>query len=370
MPTGSQNTSQKGLNHMGKKSSNTVTSYTPTDEEKRLMQQASAYAEAVAPNALALNNIAAELLYGSYGTVQADFDQMNKEAQAEIAQAQQGITDLTQGNLPTAYTENIQNAINRGTENAVGTMVQSLADRGVLNSSVTNSALQGISNATANAMADAYNTNIATLANLYNAQIGNAAQNMTTSAAAQEYAQKPALSLWQASLGLNGANTSAITALSHTGDRTTTNPSSGLIGGVLTGAASSLFCFTGDTLIATPTGDKPIRHIKQGDIVLSVEDDGTLAPAEVLATMNPHDSETYTVLAGDCHVHTTLSQPLLLADGTMKLVQDLTIGDELARTGSVTGIVLSGKRKVYDLTVSGTNRYLANGFVAQGGDGT
>ena len=355
---------------MGKKSSNTVTSYTPTDEEKRLMQQAADYAEAVAPNALALNNIAAELLYGSYGTVQADFDQMNQQAQAEIAQAQQGITALTQGNLPTAYTENIQNAINRGVENSVGTMVQSLADRGVLNSSVTNTALQGISDSAANAMADAYNTNISTLANLYNAQISNAAQGMTVSGAAQELAQKPALALWQASTGLNNSNTSALTALSNQGDKTVSTPSSGLIGGVLTGAASGLFCFTGDTLIATPTGDKPIRHIKRGDTVLAVEEDGTLAPAEVLATMKPHDSETYTVLANGHHVHTTLSQPLLLADGTMKLAQDLTIGDELARTGNVTGIVHSGKRKVYDLTVSGTNRYLANGFVAQGGNGT
>ena len=355
---------------MGKKGNTTVHGYTPTAEEKRLMEQASAYAEAVAPNALALNNEAAKLLFGSYGTVQADFDKMNQEAQTAIAQAQQGIADLTQGNLPTAYTENIQNALNRGVQNSVGTTLQSLADRGVLNSSVTNTALQGITNATANAMADAYNQNIASLANLYNAQIDNAAQAMTTSAGAQELAQKPALALWQASTGLNNTTTSALTALSNRGERTSTTPSSGLLGGVLTGAASGLFCFTGDTLITTPPGDKPIRHIKRGDTVLTAEDDGTLAPAEVLACMPPHNSETYTVLAGGHHVHTTLSQPLLLADGTMKLVSDLTIGDDLARAGAVTGIIHSGKRKVYDLAVSGTNRYLANGFIAQGGDGT
>ncbi|MBQ2114567.1 MAG: hypothetical protein II195_05700, partial [Selenomonadales bacterium] len=140
---------------MGKKSSTTVHGYTPTAEEKRLMEQASAYAEAVAPNALALNNEAAKLLFGSYGTVQADFDQMNQQAQAEIAQAQAGIANLAQGNLPDAYRQNLEQALSRGVENSVGTMVRSLADRGVLNSSVTNSALQGISNATANAMADA-----------------------------------------------------------------------------------------------------------------------------------------------------------------------------------------------------------------------
>ncbi len=355
---------------MGKKSSTSVNSYIPTAEEKRLMEQASAYAEAVAPNALALNNEAAKLLFNSYGTVQADYDKMNSDAQNMIAQAQQGIADLAQGTLPDAYRQNIEQAINRGVQNSVGTMVQSLADRGVLNSSVTNTALQGISDATANAMADAYNANIGTLANLYNTQINNATQGMKVSGAAQELAQAPALSLWQASTGLNNTTTSALGALSNRGDRTETTPSSGLIGGVLTGAASGLFCFTGDTLISTPTGDRAIRHIKQGDTVLTAQDDGTLAPAEVLACMPPHDSETYTVLANGHHVHTTLSQPLLLADGTMKLVSDLTIGDTLARVGTVTGIVHSGRRKVYDLTTAGTNRYLANGFVAQGGDST
>ena len=355
---------------MGKKSTTSVQSYTPTAEEKRLMQQASDYAEAVAPNALALTNQAAKLLFGSYGTVQADFSQMNQTAQQEIAQAQQGIANLTQGNLPTAYTENMQNVLNRGVENSLGTALQSLADRGVLSSSVTNTALQGISDSAANAMADAYNTNIATLAGLYNNQIANAAAAMTTSGSAQQLAQAPALALWNASIGLNNTNTSALSALSNTGDSITTTPSSGLLGGVLTGAASGLFCFTGDTLIATPTGDKPIRHIKRRDTILAVENDGTLTPAEVLHIMEPHESETYTVLAGNHHVHTTLSQPLLLADGTMKLVGDLTIGDELARVGTITGIIHSGRRKVYDLTTGGTNRYLANGFVAQGGDST
>lgn len=352
---------------MGKKGTTTVQSYTPTEEEKRLMTQAAAYAEAVAPNALALNNEAAKLLYGSYGTVQADFDRMNTAAQQTIADAQQGLANLANGQLPTAYTDNMTTLINQGVQNTLGNALQGLADRGVLNSSVTQEALSGISADAANALAQSYQSNISNLASLYNQQITNTAAPMTTAASAQELAQNPALSLWQASTGLGGVTTSALSALGNRGDHTTTAPSSGLIGGVLTGAASGLFCFTGDTLIATPAGDRPIRRIKAGDTVLAVQDDGTLAPAQVLAAMQPHYSDTYTVIAGDHAVHTTLSQPLRCADGTDRTVADLTIGTELARTGTVTAIVHSGKRQVYDIKTSGTNHYLANNFIAKGG---
>lgn len=355
---------------MGKKGNTTVQSYTPTEEEKRLMEQASAYAEAVAPNALALNNEAAKLLFGSYGTVQADYDQMNTAAQQQIATAQQGLANLTGGQLPAAYQQNMENAISQGLQNTLGTTLQSLADRGVLNSSVTNTALQGISDSAANTLAAAYQSNLNNLASLYNQQISAASQPIALSAAAQEAAQNPALQLWQSSLGLNGATTGALSALGNQGTHTGTTytSSSGLLGGVLTGAAGSLFCFTGDTLVATPTGDRPIKRIKQGDLVLAVQEDGSTAPAKVLACLTPRYSEIYTVIAGENAVSTTLSQPLRLKDGTDRLVQDLTIGDELARVGRVTGIVHSGQRKVYDLKTEGTNYYLAGGFIAKGGD--
>ena len=51
---------------MGKKGgSTTVQSYKPTEQEIRLQKQAADYAEAVAPNALWLNNVAQGLLKAS-----------------------------------------------------------------------------------------------------------------------------------------------------------------------------------------------------------------------------------------------------------------------------------------------------------------
>ena len=52
---------------MGKKGgTTTVESYKPTAEEIRMQKQAADYADAVAPNALKLNDTAADLMFGSY----------------------------------------------------------------------------------------------------------------------------------------------------------------------------------------------------------------------------------------------------------------------------------------------------------------
>lgn len=353
---------------MGKKGSTTVQSYTPTAEEKQLMQQAVNYADAVSPNALALNNLAADLLYGSYGAVQADYGQMNNTAQNQIASAQQGLSSLAQGNLPTAYTDNLQSALNRSLSSSLGSTLQNLGSRGILNSSVTNTAIQGLAVSAANAMTNNYQNAINQLSNLYTNQIASATSPITASSAAQEAAQKPALDLWSASLGLNGSTTSTLGALARGNNTTTTNEGSGgLIGGVLTGAASGLFCFTADTLIATPDGERPINRLRAGDDILTVEDDGTLTRGTILAVMPPHTTDVYTVICEQGAVHTTLSQPLRTADGTDRTVDTLTIGTELARQGIIRSIVHSGKRTVYDLKTDGSNHYLANNFIAKGG---
>lgn len=152
-------------------SNTTVQSYQPTAQEIRLQKQAADYSEAVAPNALKLNDIAAQLLYGSYGTVQADYDKMNQTAQNQIAGAQQGVQNLASGVLPAEYQQNMENSIKSGVQNSVGSMVSDLDSRGVLSSSVTNKAMQGINDSAAAAMADQYTNNIGLLSGLYGQQI-------------------------------------------------------------------------------------------------------------------------------------------------------------------------------------------------------
>ena len=152
--------------HKKGSSNTTVQSYTPTPEERRLQQQAANYAEAVSPNALWLNNVARNILQGSIGSTQVDFNRLNQNAQNQIANAQQGVQGLINGQLPTAYTQNMQNQIQQGVNSSMGNMLNTLGSNGVLNSSVTNKGIADINDAASLDWSNAYTINIGILRKL------------------------------------------------------------------------------------------------------------------------------------------------------------------------------------------------------------
>ena len=249
---------------------NNTSTYTPTEYELQLQKAQADYAKAIAPNSLWLNDTARNILQNSIGAVQVNFDKLNNQAQQLISQNQQNMAKLApsnttaankanatlgqlqQGVLPSAYQTNMQNAIRSTLQNTMGTQLNSLGNRGVLNSSVTTSAMNDISKNAADTVAQQYQNNIQTVgglanrqmantmnansanANIYGNLINSATQPITTAAAAQEAAQKPALNLWNASLGLNGSTTSALAAAAGKGTTTSTSHQSGG-GGLLSG---------------------------------------------------------------------------------------------------------------------------------------
>lgn len=209
-------------------SSTTVQSYTPSAEERALLQQQLRYQEAFFPNVIRLNEDAGNLLWDSYGDVQADFNQANKDAQAQIASGQNTIGKLTNGQLPAEYQRNMEDSIRSGVQNTMGNAINNLASRGVLNSSVTNTAMNDISKNVSDSMAQQYGNNVQLLSGLGQQQVSNASAPMTTMAAAQEAAQNPALNLWNASLGLQGSGNSTLSSIAGKyGTGTTTQNTSG-----------------------------------------------------------------------------------------------------------------------------------------------
>lgn len=364
--------------HKKGSSNTTVQSYTPTEQEIRLQKQAADYSEAVAPNALRLNNEAAKLLFGNLGNTQVNYDSLLANANKQINAAQQGISGLTQGIIPSEYQKNFEKSIASGVENTMGTALDNLASRGVLSSSVTSKALDDISQNIADTSAQNYLNNISTLNGLYGQQASLAGQNIATSAAAQEAAQQPAINLWNASLGLNSGGTlGALSAIGNQGTTTSTSSTSGgsgLFGGIVSGLASNagLFCFTEETKVKTPAGDKYIRHIQKADKVMAYNSQDNDTEEEVIETLKPTVQQTYAIITKDKtgkvnKVFTTLSQPLMLADGEFTPLAELKINDELMNVGKITAIAYSGERKVYDLKLTGSNTYYANGFIAKGG---
>ena len=187
-----------------------TTTYTQGPEERALLGQQLKYQEAFYPNVIRLNEDAGNLLWDSYGDVQADYDTLNKQAQQQVATGQGLIGGLANGELPQSYLNNMTDAVNTGVQRTVGNAINSLGQRGVLNSSVTNSAMNDISKNVSDTMAQNYLGNVQAVSGLGQQQISNAAVPMTTTAAAQEAAQQPALNLWNASLGLQQSGNSVL----------------------------------------------------------------------------------------------------------------------------------------------------------------
>ncbi len=469
----------------GKGSSTTVeNTYTPTEYEIQLQKAQADYADAVAPNALYLNDVARSLLQDSIGTVQVDYNTLNENAQRQIANAMgnlsglaasntgavdaandtlanisnqygraatnnfgrlEGLADqyrsaanranttlsqLQEGYIPGEYQRNMEESIRSALNRTIGQNVNSLGQRGVLNSSVTNSALNDIERNAANAVAQNYLQNINTVGslaqqqlgnmnnslgaqgNIYNTQygqltdalgaqagfaqqqaqntlganqmnagiydslIGNATAPIATAAAAQEAAQAPATNLWNASLGLNSATTGALSAAAGKGTSTQTTTQSGggsFLGGLLgagiqaaAGSYGTLWCFPAGTMVHMADGTK--KDIKDVEAGdLVLSKDGKAQ--SVVTKMDEHENDVYEVVTDDGkRTRATLSQPFLMADGSWEELLGIEVRAELKNVGRVKSVTRVGKMMVYDFETAGDNTYVVDdGFVAQGG---
>ena len=464
-------------------------SYQPTPGEIQLSQASADYAKRVAPNAYYLNDVARKLLQDSLGTVQVDYNTLNRNAQQQLgsamgamaglagenngataaansalgnisgqagdlaaknaerlgsltgmyggatAGANGALANLANGVLPQAYQQNMEKSISTALKSTMGKSLADLGNRGVLNSSVTTGAMNDIQKNAADEVARQYQQNIGQVANLSQQQLGNVnnlgnslqniyntqfsqlgetlgqqanlaqqqwanAQGNTSAnsgifsnlanmagspiamaAAAQEAAQTPAFNAWNASLGLNGATTQALAGIAGKGTSTQTQTQrtsggggffGGLLGGVLGGAANALgaglFCFPVGTLIKMADGsEKRIEHIEVGDKVMAWGENGE-EEAEVLRTMQPHHVEVYNLVCSNGHTMATLSQPLMAEDGEWVTLENLKMKQKLKNAGEVHAVSYSGDRWVYDIEVSGSNTYIADGFIAKGGE--
>lgn len=143
-------------------------SYQPSAQEQQIMQY-------MADNAANAQTGITSLINQFNTGVQSDsFKNLLSNSSNLISSGQNMYSSLMNGQLPTAYTENMTDAIKTGVNNTVGSYTNSLANRGVLNSSVTNKALNDVESNVANTMAQQYSNNISTLGNLAGQQIQSA----------------------------------------------------------------------------------------------------------------------------------------------------------------------------------------------------
>lgn len=367
--------------HKGGGSTTVTNSYTPSEEEKALMAQQGEFTKYIMPNAMSLNDSAANMFFDSLGDMQVDYKSLLDNANALTAGAQQGYMDLANGILPDTYTQNMTNAIQSGVQNTMGSALDSLASRGVLNSSVTNKAMNDISKNVSDTMAQQYINNVGLLGDIYGNQLNSAGAQMANAAAGQEAAQQPAMQAWNMSLGLGNQSTGALSAIAgKMGTSTNTQKMSGGGNGWLSGAlglatglasggafgSGGIFCFTGDTMVRMADGtEKAIKELSVDDKVKCYNKTGD-TDETIIALAEPKEMEIYKVKAGENEVLTTLSQPLMTEKGELVEVEIMKLGTMLKDVGKVEAIEKAGVDTVYDIKTTGSNCYYANGFIAYG----
>lgn len=257
--------------------------------------------------------------------------------------------DLTNGVLPSAYSEARQKALNTDLSKTVGSLVNSYGNRGVLNSSVTNRALADVSDSAADTLAKQYTSDLSTEANLLNGRTSmlgdvfgknygvasdqyrygkdtadSIYQNTASNVASRYGVGKDAAdSLYQGAtsnaqsrfqnqvMGQQGSTGQASSLLDYanslyspasslfntmysgrmgTGSTTTSTKQStdpwSLVG---TLGSAAIMCFAAGTLVTLPHGYAEIQDMKAGDEVLSLDKKGQLTPRRVLRVVRSEE---------------------------------------------------------------------------------
>lgn len=346
--------------------------------------------------------------------------QLANEYSRALLQNQNAMNAITAGQLPTAYQEARQKALNNDLESTLGSAVSGLASRGIINSSQADSAINNISKNASNTLAAQYaqdlnqaaglntqalNNNLSGIgakmglwgntynnqqngivnqANLmnqgYTNQMSNAgtaaglvgqreglAQNpINTGATTQEAAIQPAKDYYSMAQLNNSDQEDLLNrymtlryGLASPTQTTVRQGSGGFFGGFMKG-----FCFVAGTEIATPEGGKAIETFKAGDAVISLD-----AVNDVIEMHDMGEQETFILATTDCEVTTTASEKVLTVDG-LKLVETLEIDEPIMTVHGYQAVKRcepTGKTEhVFELQCTGDNLFYANGIMAEG----
>lgn len=372
------------------------------------------------------DNASANAQYGS--SMGNAMDSMNNTANTLNEQYKNALSDfnnsysgIANGQLPTAYSENREKALNNSLENTVGNTLSGLASRGVINSSQADTAFNGISKNASDTLANQYASDLRQAAQLasngfannlsgINAQQGlwnnqysnnmnglnnqanlanqsysntlsgintgsgltNQAETMTYNplqygGTAQQNAVQYPTSLYSLSAALNSPNSNLWEAMmrarygASSGNTSSTSQQGS--GNFITGLVGG-FCFPAGTEIATPTGAINIEAIDDGDQVLTLGD-----VINVIKLHNMGTKHIYTLKTSRTIVNTTESEKFKTRDG-WKLLTELVIGDEIMTVHDydcVMEVIDTGNdNTVYVLECDGANTFYANGVLAEG----
>lgn len=130
-------------------------------------------------------------------------------------------------------------------------------------------------------------------------------------------------------------------------------------------------CFSGDSLVSTPSGTRAIRDVRPGDEVISLDQDGNQRVAKVTDVIEPYEMPIVEVTFTDGHKwNTTNTQWFYCGGDEYASVMDDQGKKALTLEGGKAGVrsvVETGRNEpVYDFVVEGLNVMFVNGVAAEG----
>jgi len=273
------------------------------------------------------------------GNIAPQYSELAGNTNAQLA-------SLANGILPTAYQENMQNSISSALQNTMGNALNTLGQRGVLNSSVTNRSMNDISRNAADTVAQQYANNINTVAGLTGQQLTNASNALDQQAGIYSQQLGNTMNLNNANAGLTSeqlANTN--NALDYVGNASQTqlqnilganSTNSSLYGGLIDSATSGISAGAA----AQEAAQQPALNLWNASLGLSPSGSGALAAVSgkgtTTTTQSSGNNNGWLGAVGGllsagisawCFGADTL---IKMADGSIKYIQEVAKGDKVA----------------------------------------
>lgn len=338
-----------------------------TPEERALIAQQQRYLASIQPSIDKLVNRGTSLLddvvnpdwKGIYGQTVNDIDGLRKEQSL-----------LATGQLPKVYSDAKMNYFNRIYENTMGKGLAQMARSGVVDSSRYNSSVNDMQKNMTAQMSQDYTKDLGMAKELLDQKYQFALSPLEVAHKANQYSfANPEQHLALAQGQSRSTNEALQTQGALNNGRTTvTQKGPGFLGGLMSGigniASAAIMCFPEYVTVETDYGYIPIVEVEKNDVLVSK--DGIEI---VLDIIECGKKDIHTVTTETHEVDCTSTQTVWTRRGLVA-VKDLEDKDEILTDNGFEKLVNVEFKEsdvpVYELVVSGSAMFYANGICVEG----
>jgi len=292
-----------------------------------------------------------------------DYNKLYGDLTNQLGTINEKYTALLSGELPSSYAANKNQYITQGLSE-LGGVLNTGAQRGVINSSISERANKDINTRTAEAMGKQYSSDIALQQGLLNDAYANAYKPIEQATNAQAASLSVPASYYTMGTGLGSTLTDTWNNMANrryslaSTPQTVATGSSGLFSGLGSVAGALIGCVDENTLVETPDGKIPIKEIVSGD---KVKGENGFSKVQLVSM---HHAECFDIVMENNVLTCTKTQPIQIDNGIFKTIDEISTGDKLSGK-EVYAIVSVGIKLVYELKTEDINFY-ANDILVEG----